>query len=122
MIILCYNDYSSLQDFEDSCPVNEADAEVAVLAEADTSQLSEAVCVVQDVTLDEALPGSGEVEVSTRYNNQDTLPAQEGDIETLPDEGLSRLNSKKIVFAVNYIDFVGVYLQLTSNQIVLLLQ
>ena len=122
MILLCYDDYSLLLEVEDKFSTKEADAEVAVLAEADTSQLSEAVCVVQDVTLDEALPGSGEVEVSTGYNNQDTLPALEGDTETLPDAGLSRLNSKKIVFAIYYIDFVGVYLQLTSNQMVLLLQ
>ena len=121
-MIILFNNNSLLPEFEESCLVNEADAEVAVLAEADTSQLSEAVCVVQDVTLDEALPSSGEVEVSTGYNNQDTLPALEGDTETLPDAGLSRLNSKKIVFAIYYIDFVGVYLQLTSNQMVLLLQ
>ena len=70
---------------------------MAVLAEADTTQLSEAVCVVQDVTLDEAQPGSGEVEVSTGYNNQDTLPALEGDTEILPDAGLLMLNSKKFV-------------------------
>ena len=122
MIILCYNDYSLLLEFEDKFSTKEADTEVAVLAEADTSQLSEAVCVVQDVTLDEALPSSGEVEVSTGYNNQDTLPALEGDTETLPDAGLSRPDSKKIVFAINYINFVGVYLQLTSNQMSLLLQ
>ena len=97
MIILCYNDFSLLQEFEDKFSINEADTEVAVLAEADTSQLSEAVCVVQDVTLDEAQPGSGEVEVSTGYNSQDSLPALEGDTEALPDAGLSRLNSKKIV-------------------------
>ena len=67
---------------------------MAVLAEADTTQLSEAVCVERDVTLDEAQPGSGEVEVSTGYNNQDTMPALEGDTEMLPDAGLSMLNSK----------------------------
>ena len=70
-----------------------------MLAEADTSQLSEAVCVEKDVTLDEAQPGSGEVEVSIGYNNQDTMPALEGDTEMLPDAGLSMLNSKKIVLA-----------------------
>ena len=110
MIILCYNDYSSLQEFEDSCPTNEADAEVAVLAEADTSQLSEAVCVMQDVTLDEVQPGSGEVEVSTGYKNQDTLPALEGDTETLPDAGLSRLNSIRRLFLQYIILILLVYI------------
>ena len=122
MIILFHNDNSLLLEFEDSCPINEADAEVAVLAAADSTQLSEAVCVEKDVILDEAQPGSGEVEVSIGYNDQDSLPALEGDTETLPDAGLLRLNSKKIVFAIYYIDFVGVYLQLTSNQMALLLQ
>ena len=112
MIILCYNDYSSLQEFEDSCPTNEADAEVAVLAEADTSQLSEAVCVVQDVTQDKALPGSGEVEVSAvnAFNVQDTLPALEGDTETLPDAGLSRLNSIRRLFLQYIILILLVYI------------
>ena len=77
--------------------------------------------MVQDVTLDEAQPGSGEVEVSTGYNNQDTLPALEGDTDILPDAGLLMLNSKKIDFLTMIFHFL-VYCQLTSKQMSLLLQ
>ena len=48
-------------EFDDNYSINEADAEVSVLAEANTTPLSEAVCNVQDVSPDEAQPSSGEV-------------------------------------------------------------
>ena len=64
-----------------------------MLASADTTQLSEALSLVQDVTQDEAqtAAGSGEVEVLAvnAFNVQDTLPALEGDAEPLPGEGMN---------------------------------
>ena len=62
-----------------------------MLASADTTQLSEAVSLVQEVTLDEAqtAAGSGEVEAVNAFNVQDTLLALEGDAETLPGEGMN---------------------------------
>ena len=60
-----------------------------MLASADTTQLSEALSLVQDVTQDEAQTGSGEVEAVNAFNVQDTLPALEGDAETLPGEGMN---------------------------------
>ena len=67
--------------------------EPVVLASADTTQRSEALSLVQYVTQDEAqtAAGSGEVEVLavSAFNVQDTLPALEGDAETLPGEGMN---------------------------------
>ena len=51
-------------EFVDRHSINEADAEVPAVAEANTTPLSEAECKVQDVLPDEAQPNSGVVELS----------------------------------------------------------
>ena len=75
-------------EFEDYHYKKKVDAEVAVVAVADSTGLSEAV--YNDVTPDEAKLGSGGEELPVRpaFDVQDMPLVQEGETKATPEEGL----------------------------------
>lgn len=65
-----------------NCYINDADADVAVVAEADTTRFRQMQYKVDDVTPDEGQLGSSEVELSMGHavNVQGILPILDGGI------------------------------------------